>query len=1744
VSGIRFLPWVRNGMVGSIQGPADVEGALPARAQVKARLVLRSEDNAETVVEKTVRLHGPGDVIGVDAAQIARCFPSAGADNAETTRFAEVEFSAPDLPWAFTPGAPDAQGRLRPWLVLVVVPEEKAVLERGPGAGTLVLTCPREELPDLKESWAWAHAQVPGEDLGALLANSPSRALSRLLCPRRLKPRARYIAAVVPAFKAGVRAGLGLAPEPGELSEAWSEADSEAVKLPVYHHWRFSTGEGGDFESLVRRLRPHPIGHKVGLRPMDIRHPGSGLPELEEGAPGSVLGFEGALRGSRTQPTAWVPAVRQAWATRLRQLLKGSGKYLTPPLYGGAQAGLTQLPAKGEPPDWLQELNLDPRYRAAAALGTRAVQAHQEELVAAAWEQAARFREANQLLLQAQFARSAGAAFFDRRFVPREPGQTFTSEQLVALARPVHDLVPGEPSGTRSLAQALSGNPGAGAATSASFRRLARPRGPLMRRRSSSTAASPVLGRLAEGSLRIVPRLQLPGGMLTLDQVASSMGSGVSASELSATLFSKVPRWWSQAFVEPPKPLPVPPAGPAVASSPSMAVETFGMDVTRMFLVMSGGRLFEYCLTGTGWEWRDHGDPPGTQVVHEVNAVLGNGSAFVSAANGHVLQRAWDGDRWVWRDHGRPRGLPGTPETDVASGTALIGNSVFVAGQNGHLFELRPMGEGWEWMDRGRPGSSGLFSSWKVIGMPGAAISGSRFFVRVRPAIHESGNEALAECRLNADGTVTWTVHGQPRSLSGGLTGLGSTPGPLSPDASAVYGVTAEGQLVRFSLGVSMLPWKSLGAPPKEPLAPDGGPALLITSGLQQSLFVARRDGPMFSLERFLLDIRSWKDHGQPEELRVKGHPGGLMTRTVDGEVVRTFFVRTENGRLASLSAAGEGAWQWELHPEPRVPEPGGKGGAGDEPEGGVRWAPRLGMFSSLVAAHLENPMGANRVLCRVGRDAGAEAEVRAGWDTAFPVGPVLGQVSSGLGFAVAHISSNEWLDMVVLDIEPWAMGSRATYRVGRRLDASGQAQEWSAEMPLPELLNPKVQAAALCIANLDGGERPQLILAYVTGGPGAHRVFYRIGWGLDPRGQVTRGWSESREVPWTPGTVHGVGIDIVDLDNDDKPDVVILLAEERAGADQFIYRIGRRINARGHVVGGWGPELSMGGAPVGARHQGVGIAVVDFTGSYLPDLLVFRLQEDPGGGGPSGFYRVGFDLDAQGVARTWSPDQQVPGSFGPACQGAAIAVADLDPVLVKRRTGVWESFKQAGDLLLKNYLEVAQKLSQPEGSPPPISVGHAASSLLQSLDPRATVPARVLERVKIAGKPLPIQPPASPALPEWRDPLRPLLGAISFPQPAYELLRELSEDFLLPQVERVPPDSVSLLRSNARFIEAFLVGLNTEMGRELLWRGFPADARATYFQRFWDVRNSASGAASRTDIPPISRWAGGPLGSHVELGESGQETLIVLFRGELLRRYPSTIISFGIADSTLEPYVGTRYVLRAGETLPSFSGWMGPDIFFMGFPLPPEPSPYDRPEEIPSTSMLILREQPTALRFGVDEPPEDGEPVTMPERWEDLHWGHLVQGSADAGAVHVRVKDTSVSTLTLGGITYGLNSAHMARIVLQPPVKVAVPSYLLMPRLYDSRQVTAVRRLGTGSKAGRLQALAGRYVDRAPWELSVEQVMDEVELGEFFYVQEGKDGPKAPLQVIRRKDGTRYLRSAPIPGAPNLQSLPEIPQP
>lgn len=466
----QFLPWVRAGAANAYANPDVLTKPVLERTDGKplTGLPVAFKVNAAPV-EVPLRLYGPGDVIGVDPRAVIRTEPLHGTNDFEPNHLAAIDFDTPDFPWLFTPARADGNGRLRPWVCLVVVERDGAALSAAAGRPLPVLDVATSELPDLLEAYAWAHAQVvqadAAEPVAQILAGAPDRTLSRLVCPRRLQPHTAYLACLVPAFDAGRRAGLGLeVTEESKLAPAWDLTQAR-VELPVYVQWSFATGEGGDFETLADLLHGVRLGDTIGRRALDASGQPFGLP-----SPGT-LEFQGPLLAVDA-PDPPVPA--SGFQSQLRTLLNRPD-VVTPPVYANRQAATPAVPADTGSPRWLRELNLDPAARASAALGAQVVQEQQEQLMAAAWEQLGAADQVRRLERRLDFGLEVLGS------VKRRHLDTMDTGYLLQFLGPAHARVRTSPQ-TLSASLAAKGMPAS--LCSAAFRRTLRPAGTIARRRS------------------------------------------------------------------------------------------------------------------------------------------------------------------------------------------------------------------------------------------------------------------------------------------------------------------------------------------------------------------------------------------------------------------------------------------------------------------------------------------------------------------------------------------------------------------------------------------------------------------------------------------------------------------------------------------------------------------------------------------------------------------------------------------------------------------------------------------------------------------------------------------------------------------------------------------------------------------------------------------------------------------------------------------------------------------------------------------------------------------------------------------------------------------------------------------------------------------------------------------------------------------------------------------------------------
>jgi hypothetical protein len=227
------------------------------------------------------------------------------------------------------------------------------------------------------------------------------------------------------------------------------------------------------------------------------------------------------------------------------------------------------------------------------------------------------------------------------------------------------------------------------------------------------------------------------------------------------------------------------------------------------------------------------------------------------------------------------------------------------------------------------------------------------------------------------------------------------------------------------------------------------------------------------------------------------------------------------------------------------------------------------------------------------------------------------------------------------------------------------------------------------------------------------------------------------------------------------------------------------------------------------------------------------------------------------------------------------------------------------------------------------LDIGAVFDQVIAMTAPAATFTA-ALERVLVdpATVPDPTNPEPAAPIP---DRLAPRFGA-----PMASALAELGQEWLLPGLGDVPANTALALRTSSSFVQAFMIGLNHELGRELLWREFPTPLNATFFQRFWD---SAIDPAAPVDLDPLADWGDRPLGTPTATGER----FVLLLRTELLRRFPHALVT----------------AVRGDETrLPVFSGALVPDVRFFGFAIPADEA---------ALWSIVIAEQPGAPRFGFE---------------------------------------------------------------------------------------------------------------------------------------------------------------------------------
>ena len=382
--------------------------------------------------------------------------------------------------------------------------------------------------------------------------------------------------------------------------------------------------------------------------------------------------------------------------------------------------------------------------------------------------------------------------------------------------------------------------------------------------------------------------------------------------------------------------------------------------------------------------------------------------------------------------------------------------------------------------------------------------------------------------------------------------------------------------------------------------------------------------------------------------------------------------------------------------------------------------------------------------------------------------------------------------------------------------------------------------------------------------------------------------------------------------------------------------------------------------------------------------------------------------------------------------------------------------------------LRVASDAAAQRPAPTTLDLPVLTGAVVTAVDPAVTVPRRGFSTIAIP--------------PFIRDLVDDQFGEVmAYPRidlPMYEPLKAISAELFLPNIDLIAQNSITLIETNQKFIESYMVGLNHEFARELLWREYPTDQRGSYFRQFWDVRSviNSEGRSEDAlreqlyDIPELHTWLPeSDLGQHNHRAPTGDQDAqaVLVIRGELLKKYPTAVIYAHRADWARNPdgsidFSEPRELVpltpaeeeqppRDKVRSPLYEAKADPDIYFFGFDLtiPEVKGGTGEPPDDDPGWFFVIKERPGEPRFGLDLEREGALEV-----FDDLTWDDALPGATPGQFLPA----TSLAAVALAPLPTGdpegkqpqqdddlqvdpapISSARWAYLLFRAPVMVAI---------------------------------------------------------------------------------------------------------
>ena len=233
-----------------------------------------------------------------------------------------------------------------------------------------------------------------------------------------------------------------------------------------------------------------------------------------------------------------------------------------------------------------------------------------------------------------------------------------------------------------------------------------------------------------------------------------------------------------------------------------------------------------------------------------------------------------------------------------------------------------------------------------------------------------------------------------------------------------------------------------------------------------------------------------------------------------------------------------------------------------------------------------------------------------------------IGNATAGGGIAIADINNNGTPDIVLMSIanNPNIMNN-FRYVIGNDINVfTGKPESWGelVSVSYSNDIGHETAGGGVALYDIDSNGQLDIVLMAIANNSGPNNARYMIGWNIDPsnNGNPTIGPAGT---PWksvVQGPVHlgyesaGGGLAIADIDNNGRPEFVILDIDNPSGSNGFRYDIVWNVDENGNP-GSEGWEITSINKYAGYDTDGGGCAVYDLDNDGILDYF-FTALDDP----------------------------------------------------------------------------------------------------------------------------------------------------------------------------------------------------------------------------------------------------------------------------------------------------------------------------------------------------------------------------------------------------------------------------------------------------------------------------------------------------------------------------------------------------